>query len=418
MAEDLTYLPKLRRFEDLYNDRVATAMSLLGADPRAVVEIETSRDIVGAAIQELADLYRGLFIDESAAKNAESVLRLTRLEANIAMTAQQTLTAMRKLIALQSRPGAIKALRSGALRNSIHKINASLARRDDAAPLSPVVAVPEMLLAARKPVKTAFLVVALVGLHRSVSHWPRWLDPANFFRTDDLTFAGFDEANSAMAGSPRRVMVVVGNHDASLYDGSIANRSAHKLGTAHHIVMARRGVYPIPPPESPGDVVYVDEYDASLNPIGQSVDRVKEFLAKRDIVSIAVYPEGMMPFSGAQMPLVAKEGAFIVARKIAIALAEQQVPVYLVELKSNMIEHLTHSAYVEPEVRVTSVEIVPAEPMVKGKTDEWIARRRLQSQELYNTERGENMIDIVASARVPGAKTFEARGLLRDSPVR
>ena len=81
MAEDLTYLPKLRRFEDLYNDRVATAVSLLGADPRAVAEIETSRDIVGAAIQELADLYRGLFIDQSAAKNAESVLRLTRLRA-------------------------------------------------------------------------------------------------------------------------------------------------------------------------------------------------------------------------------------------------------------------------------------------------------------------------------------------------
>lgn len=417
MVEDPTYLPKIDRFELLFDDRVATATALLASDPESVREITTARDIVASALGELRVLYRDLYVEPDPALAKDAPLRLTRLEANIAMSVAQTLDAMRKLIRLRDAPRPVRAVRSKVLRRAIRTINASLARRDPAAPLSAVVAIKEMLLAGRKPFKTAFLVVALVGLHRSVSHWPRWLDPANFFRADDITFTGFDDARTAMADHPRRVIVLIGNHDTSLYDGSLANRAAHIIGTGHHIVMARKGVYPIPPPESPGDVVYVDEDDPNNYPVAESVSRVKEFAAKNDVVSMAIYPEGMMPFNSAQMPLVAKDGAYIIARKIAIALAEDAVPVFVVEFKSNTTEHLTRAEFIEPETRVVSVEVVPTEPIIKGQPDEWIVRRRVQSQILYNEGRGERMIDIVGGARIPDSITFEASGELRQAQI-
>jgi len=408
------YFAKLEGFEELYDDRIAIGRAALADDPSAVEAIDNSQAIIKAGLRELVERYRNLYVDDDAPRGKDDALLLTRLEANIAMAAQQTLDAMRKLIRIRSRrsTGPLAAARSRRLVRSINTINSSLARRDPAAPLSVAVSVPEMLLAGRKPVKTSLIVIALVGLHRSVSHWPRWLDPSNFFRGDDIVFKGVDAANLAMADSPRRAMVIIGNHDASLYEGSLSNRLSRQIGSQHHIIMARRGVYPIPPPVSPGDVVYVDEDDPKLLPVAESVSRVKESLTKHDIVSLAVYPEGMMPFTGAQMPLAAKEGAYIVARKLAIALHDEGVPVYLVEIVSNMLEHLSVPECTQATLTITSVEKVPDEPMVKGKTDDWLARRRLESETLYNKLRGERMLDIRSGRRIPNAKTYEARGLL------
>ena len=418
MDADAIYLSKIGHFERLFDDRVDTAVELLAGDPAAVREIETARGIVKAAVAELTQLYRDLYADRNPALSKDAPLYFTRLEANIAMAVQQTLDAMRKLIGLRSRRGPVGRARSRSLVKSIRKINASLARRDDAAPLAPVVATQQMLLAGRKPVKIALTLAALTVTHRSLTDWYRRLDPASFFRSGDIEFRGIDEANAAMAADPRRVMVMIGNHDAALYEGAISYRTAVLLGSDHHLAMARRGVYPIPPPESAGDVVYVDEDDPDLNPVVQSLEKVAEHLGRRDVVSFVVYPEGMLAFTGAQMPLVAKDGAYLIARKLAIALGSEGVPVYLVELKTNLLPHLTEPDGPQAEVRVTSVEVVPAEPMVKGRPDEWISRRRRESQNLYNQDRGEKMVDLADSERIPDSITYRARGLLRHSEVR
>lgn len=418
MDADAVYLSKVDHFERLFDDRVNTAVSLLAGDPEAVREIETSREVVKAAVAEMTAAYRDLYIDRNPALNKDAALRFTRLEANIAMVVQQTLEAMRKLIRLQSRGGPAKRLRSRALRRTINKVNASLARRDAAAPFYPVVAAREMLLAGRKPVKTAFTLVGLIVFRRSLTDWYLGLDPASFFRSDDITITGTEEAAAQMASAPRRVMVIVGNHDAALFEGAISHRAATMLGSQQHIALARRGVYPIPPPESAGDVVYVDEDDPDLNPVVQALAKVKEHLQTRDVVSFVAYPEGMLAFTGAQMPLVTKDGGFIIARKLAIQLQDDGVPVYLVELKTNLLEHLTMPDGPDAQARVTGVEIVPPDPVVKGQTDEWMAQRRRKSQTLYNEDRGERMLDIVGSVRIPNSITFQAISDLSHSQVR
>ncbi len=419
MVTDATYFSKIQRFEELYDDRVSTALSLLADDPKAVREIERSQAIIKSAVHELTDLYMALYVEKNPAQGKGNALRLTRLEANIVMATQQNLEAMRKMIKIKSRGStrSVRSLRSKVNRHSVSKMNTSLARGDDVAPISILVAVKQLLCAGRKPFKTLLTLVVMTVLHRPVTDWQRHMDPSNFFRSEDVTFHGVDAIRELTARYPRRVLVVIGNHDTSLYDGSIAQRLAFMLGSEHHIVLTRKSVFPIAPPESAGDVVFIDEEDPKSYPIAESVLKTKEFLNKHDIVSLAVFPEGMMGFTGAQMPLVTKEGAYVLARKLAIELKDFDVPVFLVEAKSNTLVHLTHHDFVEATVEVTGVEIVPADPLVKGKPDEWIEGRRVESENRFNEARGEQMLDIQSSSRIPGTIVYDARGLRNERCV-
>jgi len=257
----------------------------------------------------------------------------------------------------------------------------------------------------------------VIGLHRRVSTWDRWLDAANFFRSDELEFRGAERALEAMAGHRRRVLVVIGNHDTAVYDGPIGQTWAEMLGSGHHIVMTRKSVYPIPPPESHGDIVYVDEDDPSSFPLAESVSKIKQFLTQHDVVSLTIYPEGMMAFTAAQMPLVTKDGAFVVARKLAIELGASDIPVFLVEVKTNTLDEITRHDFVPATTEVAAVEVVPATPFVKGQPDEWMSRRRLEAENRFNEHRGNRMLDVVASTRIPGALTYDARGLSSERPA-
>jgi len=419
MVADATYFSKIQRFEQLYDDRVSTGLSLLASDTKAAAEIRRSHDVVKSALAELIDLYQALYVTKSSTQLKDDSIRLTRLEANITMTIQQNLETMQKLVRFSSGGSSrlTAPIRSKVLLRSMKKMNTSLARRDDAAPISILVAVKQMLCAGRKPVKTSFTMIGLIGLHRPVSVWERYLDASNFFRTEDLVFHGIDATRELMARHPRRILVIIGNHDTAIYDGPIAQRLAEMLGSGHHIVMTRKSVFPIPPPTSPGDVVYVDEDDPTSYPLSESVNKIKHFLTKHDVVSFAVYPEGMMAFTGAQMPLVTKEGGFVVARKVAIELSGDGIPVFLVETKTNTLEQITQHELIEASAVVADVEIVPATPLVKGKPDEWIEGRRLESENRFNEGRGNRMLDILSSTRIPGTLTYDARGLSCEERV-
>ena len=244
MVADATYFSKIQRFEELYDDRVSTALPSLTSDTKAVAEINRSHDVIKSALDELIGLYRALYVTKSSTQVKDDSVRLTRLEANITMTAQQNLETMQKLVRFRSGGSSrlTGPLRSRLLLHSMRKMNTSLARRDDAAPISILVAVKQMLCAGRKPIKTSLTMIGLIGLHRPVSDWQRYLDPSNFFRSDDLTFHGIDSTLQMMARYPRRVLVIIGNHDTAIYDGPIAQRLAGMLGSGHHIVMTRKSV--------------------------------------------------------------------------------------------------------------------------------------------------------------------------------
>ena len=129
MVADATYFSKIQRFEELYDDRVAAALSVLASDTKAAAEIERSHDVIKSALQELIGLYQALYVTKSSTQLKDDSMRLTRLEANITMTTQQNLEAMQKLVRFSSGSSRLTGpLRSRLLLRSMRKMNTSLGR--------------------------------------------------------------------------------------------------------------------------------------------------------------------------------------------------------------------------------------------------------------------------------------------------
>ncbi len=419
-----TYLFKIQSFEKLYNERVAAALPFFTENSEASLEIKRSQDILKLALEELNWLYNAQFLEKDSSSRKERALTrpeadiswtLMRLEANISWATQQNLELMQKMVNLSSK-GFNKLIRPMQLRKFLsvmHRINTSLGRREDV-PLYLPLAIKQLLLAGRKPFKTACTLIAMTCLRKSITEITNALDPSNFFRSGDIELQGMEKALEVTTKYPREVLIIVGNHDSGVYDIALAKRLSQRLGCEHHMIMTRKqNALPlrIHPPESAGDVVYVNERDPKSNPIAESILKIKESLKRNDVVSLAVYPEGMVPLTGAQMPLVTKAGAYVIARRLAIELKDQNVPVFLVEEQSNILMHLTQNDLIKAAAKVSNVEIVPTTPLAKGQRDEWVHDHRLQSENRFNVDRGEKMLDILSGKPIPNSMTYEAQGL-------
>ena len=407
---DSAYLAKLRNFEHLFHERAEIAVAILGNGSAAGREIHRYQKIFTVALDELAGLYTAKFIDETLPPN--KVAALTTLEADIAMATQQNLEIMRRMLRAQSGTpgGSIGNWRLRRLTTWMKQTSSALDARANI-PLSLRISIPQLLLAGRKPMRTAGSLVNSSLTRKSLTKMADALDSSNFLRTDEIRFEGIAPAREQLAKHPKRVLVMISNHDLAIYDGTISYRLALLLGSEHHISMTRKKIYPIPPPESAGDVVYVDEEDPNRRPVADSVGKVRDSLTTHSCVSLAILPEGMMPFTGAQMPLITKEGAHLIARKLAVELQDLGAAVILVESNLNVLRHLTTRELTEARLSVRDVAVVPTTPMEKGGGDDWIRQARLESETHFNTDRGERMLDILRTRPLPGSMTYPAETL-------
>lgn len=407
---DCTYLSKLNYFEQLFDQRTSAAAALFPPGSAARSEIGRYRTTLAGALAELRELYRAQYLDRDAAAGLQGVL--TPLEANIAMATQQNLEIMRRMIGLQRshRPDPLKSLELKALTLWMHRTGSSLERRD-AVPFSLLVSVPQLLQAGRKPFGTVASLVTSTLRRRSVSAMTDALDASNFFRCADVRFEGVERAERELSHYQRVALIVIANHDLGIYDITLAHRLSELLGCQRHMIMNRRTVYPIAPPAESGDVIFVDEDDPTLRPVADSVTQLKSALDGNTRVSLAVYPEGMMPFTGAQMPLITKDGAFVIARKAAIALRDDDVPVVLVTARSNFLEHLTEPEAVDPVVSIVDLDVVPDTPLAREAVDDWIHDRRLRAENCFNVGRGEKMLNIFSTRPLRGSMTYQAVSL-------
>lgn len=407
---DSGYFSKLRNFADLFDERTAVAVTILGEDSEPGRAILRYRDILAGALAELGRLYTAKFIDDSLPAEQEAIL--PPLEANIAMATQQNLEIMRRMISIRS-GNLVKPLAEFRLRRLtawMEKTSSSLQRRGDI-PLSLRISVPQLLLAGRKPLRAIGSVVYSTVTRKSVTAMAVALDPSNFLRTDAIGFDGVDAAVAQLNSYPRRVLVMIANHDLGIFDGAITYELALRLGSQRHISMTRKLVYPIPPPESAGDVVYVNEADPKYRPVSDCVRKIREALQTASRVSLAIYPEGMMPFTGAQMPMITKEGAHVIARKLAIELQDLDAPVILLETNLNVLRHLTQTEIIAPRVTIANIEVVPTAPLGRNGPDEWVSRSRVESERRFNADRGERMMDILRAKPLPDSMTFPAETL-------
>ena len=117
-------------------------------------------------------------------------------------------------------------------------------------------------------------------------------------------------------------------------------------------------------------------------------------------VGFTIYPEGNVPFWGIQFPLTAKFGAFVIARKAAVALKEQR-PLYYVEVQSNFLENATSVKDIGLRLDVIKPQLVPTTPVTERDT--WVenARRDFEVRANHPSRRGKQY-DLINRAKNPG----------------
>ena len=357
------------------------------------VIIYTQGKILDEKIKQLKDLYTKIFITNEA--TPEEKKSLVSFESNLSIAIQRQLDMARtywKTIQL----GENTEARQKKFIADFSEITERLkSNSPQDVPVS--MGLQQVLQARRAPFQTTCRLIGSICMRKSLSEMLDTLDAHNFLRADQVDFQNFKPIQNTLDEAGKSVFILIGNHDQPLYDIVLAREVALKLGSEHHMTMTRKSVYPVPPPESAGDVVYVVDNDPKSNPVKASVEALKNQFTNPHVkrVSLAVYPEGMLPYTGGQMPMTTKDGAYIIARKLSNELAAQGIKVFLVEMKTNMIEHLTSEDMKPPQVRLNRIELVPSNAIQKGVRDPWSDQQRLLSENSFNSHRGETQMDIL-----------------------
>ncbi len=182
------------------------------------------------------------------------------------------------------------------------------------------------------------------------------------------------------------------NHDHQILDLKYVRKIARALGIDRTALLTTRVVWALGKQDQ--DTLFIQDKDLS-----QKVTDVLADSAHKN-PSVAIYPEGNLPFPLTQFPMISKFGAYIMARKAAIQLASKR-PVYLIDIQSNLLKFSTSSADIPMEFIISQPELVPTEAL--GKRDAWSERKRLEFEARANRpETRSLMVDLKSGRIIPG----------------
>ena len=182
------------------------------------------------------------------------------------------------------------------------------------------------------------------------------------------------------------------NHDHQILDLKYVRKIARELGIDRTALLTTRVVWALGKQDQ--DTLFVQDKDLS-----QKVTDVLADSAHKN-PSVAIYPEGNLPFPLTQFPMISKFGAYIMARKSAIQLASKR-PVYLIDIQSNLLKFSTTSADIPMEFIISQPELVPTEAL--GKRDAWSEKKRLEFEARANrSETRSLMVDLKSGRMIPG----------------
>lgn len=366
--------------------------------------IQMQRNTLWSEIQKMENLYNKIFIEKTATKEDRKALVYS--ESNLSIAIHRQLIHLHDFLK-SNKPGSYRlSQKTTKLIEKLNTISNELREgKSIAVPAS--MGISQVFQAGQKLPTSICKLAAGFCTRASLSELMDSLDERNFLRDGQkYQYKGISNIKAELDKNKKAVFILIGNHDQPLMDIALARNVSLQLGSDQHITMTRKSVYPIPPPEKAGDVVFVVDNDPKSNPVQKSLDLLTENIVSKnkDRVSLAVYPEGMLPYTGGQMPMTVKEGAFVIARKLAVQLEASGVPVFLVQMKSNIIEHLSATNAIAPEVKMEFIERVPSNPIDKSQPDVWIETKRLQAENSFNSHRGNTQIDVFNLDKVPHSK--------------
>jgi hypothetical protein len=194
------------------------------------------------------------------------------------------------------------------------------------------------------------------------------------------------------------------NHDHPILDLKYVRKIARELGIHRTALLTTKAVWALGKQDQ--DTLFVQDKDLS-----QKVTDVLSDNAGKS--SVAIYPEGNLPFPLTQFPMISKFGAYIMARKSAIQLASKR-PVYLIDIQSNLMKFSTSDKTIPLEFIVSEPELVPTEAL--GKRDPWSERKRLEFEARANRlETRSLMVDLKSGRMIPGTNIRAAIEITQGS---
>lgn len=402
-GQDLEYFQKIQRFQELTKIQMQEFEKYMlaevkGINPEHKTALQKAthqqNQAIANHVNELSDIYRRIFIEKTASK--EDRKNLVYMESNLSIAVHRQLTATRDYLDKQLSQQELQKKSFENLLTEINKLNQELLQgKSIDVPAS--MGINQVFQTGEKLGWSLCKMLAGFCTRASLSKLMDSLNEKHFLRGGQkYSYQNVEPAKEILKKSPKAVFILIGNHDQPLMDIALGRKVALLLGSDQHITMTRKSVYPVPPPVSAGDVVFVVDNDPKSNPVQESLDLVTKHIHSSDksVVSLAVYPEGMLPYTGGQMPMTVKEGAFVIARKLAVQMQAEGTPVYLVRMKTNIIEHLTSTELIKPRVNIELIEKVPTDPIDRSKPDFWIEQQRKTAENSFNSHRAATQIDI------------------------
>ncbi|MFN8789831.1 MAG: hypothetical protein ACK5Y2_00065 [Bdellovibrionales bacterium] len=210
----------------------------------------------------------------------------------------------------------------------------------------------------------------------------------------------FVDKNNVETGRPllpaNAIVIMALNHDHALLDLNTMKQLEKALDFQAGSVLTNLDVWPM--------YKFLENRDEHAL-FRQSPNLKSKVIKLADQVSgrymFAIYPEGDLPYFGAQFPTLSHLGAFSIARNLAIHF-QQQRPVYLMKAFGNFSKVVSSREAGEFRLEVTRPELVPATPL--ANRDGWIETQRAGFERESNERRGRLMLDLVHREQDPARR--------------
>ncbi|MFP5520750.1 MAG: hypothetical protein ACLGGX_12665 [Bdellovibrionia bacterium] len=193
------------------------------------------------------------------------------------------------------------------------------------------------------------------------------------------------------------VVVMVMNHEHAMLDLATMKEVAKGLEIDTSSVLTNKEVWPIYDYRTNKDSTIIFKQEKGIK---QRVLDLMDSYKKRFM--FAIYPEGDLPYFGANFPIPAHFGAFNIARSAAVNNKGKR-PVYLVKVFSNFQEATNSDGKVAFKVEISLPELVPAEE-IKGSRDSWIEEKRAEFEKEALEKRGTQQVDLINREKIKGTR--------------
>jgi hypothetical protein len=196
---------------------------------------------------------------------------------------------------------------------------------------------------------------------------------------------------------PENAIVILAlNHDHALMDLASMKLAAKSLGAEKVSVLTNIDVWPMYNFIKNEDETIIFRQEKGIK------QRVLDLAKKtKGRFVFAIYPEGDLPYFGAQFPMPSHFGAFSIARGAAVQLKEQRL-VYLIKGIGNFLSAASSSENKDFEIKLMKPELVPTDEMTSR--DPWIEEKRIEFENVANEARSNEMLDLIDRGYQPGKR--------------